>query len=410
MRIVVHDYAGHPFQVQLSRWLARRGHVVRHLYFGSNWTPKGPLVKRSEDPVNFAVAGIYLAESFKKYSLCKRRFQEIEYGALLADEIDKFCPQVVISANTPLDTQKIILNKCQTLNIKFICWVQDITGVATYKILKRKVPILGRFIGHYYMRLERQLLNRSDAIVVITEDFLPLLRSWNVKEAKVHTIQNWAPLDEIKILPKSNSWSHEHSLADKFCILYSGTLGFKHNPDLLLRLAVHFKDSKNIRIVVVSEGLGAEWLKNERDKLGLNNLILIAFQPFAQLSHVLASADILVAILEADAGVFSVPSKVLTYMCAGRPMVLAVPKENLAAKIISRNHAGLVVDPGDVSAFISAVETLASDGSLPETLSHNALSYARNTFDIERIGSQFEKVILGQAWSDEGSLSHERLV
>ena len=40
MRIVVHDYAGHPNQVYLSRELARRGHQVLHLYAGSFETPR----------------------------------------------------------------------------------------------------------------------------------------------------------------------------------------------------------------------------------------------------------------------------------------------------------------------------------------------------------------------------------
>ena len=35
MRILVHDYAGHPFQVQLSRALAQRGHDVLHAYCAS---------------------------------------------------------------------------------------------------------------------------------------------------------------------------------------------------------------------------------------------------------------------------------------------------------------------------------------------------------------------------------------
>jgi hypothetical protein len=32
MRILISDYSGHPFQVQLSRELARRGHGVTHSY------------------------------------------------------------------------------------------------------------------------------------------------------------------------------------------------------------------------------------------------------------------------------------------------------------------------------------------------------------------------------------------
>ena len=43
MRISIVDYAGHPFQVQLSRKLAERGHDVLHLYFGQAITPRGML-------------------------------------------------------------------------------------------------------------------------------------------------------------------------------------------------------------------------------------------------------------------------------------------------------------------------------------------------------------------------------
>ena len=51
MRILVHDYAGHPFQVQLSRELARRGHEVRHAYASALQTPRGELVKREDSIV-----------------------------------------------------------------------------------------------------------------------------------------------------------------------------------------------------------------------------------------------------------------------------------------------------------------------------------------------------------------------
>ena len=43
LRIAVHDYSGHPFQVQLSRALAERGHEVLHLYSTRFQTPRGPL-------------------------------------------------------------------------------------------------------------------------------------------------------------------------------------------------------------------------------------------------------------------------------------------------------------------------------------------------------------------------------
>src|SRR5262245_65296140 len=41
LRILVHDFAGHPFQIDLSRALARRGHIVQHVYCGSYTSGKG---------------------------------------------------------------------------------------------------------------------------------------------------------------------------------------------------------------------------------------------------------------------------------------------------------------------------------------------------------------------------------
>lgn len=65
--------------------------------------------------------------------------------------------------------------------------------------------------------------------------------------------------------------------------------------------------------------------------------MLFPFQPFEQIPQVQAAANVLIAILELDAGVFAVPSKVFTYLCAKRPLILADPLENLAARIVRDN-------------------------------------------------------------------------
>ena len=48
MRILVHDYSGHPFQVELSAELARRGHDVTHSWCGAYVSGKG----RLDDPAS----------------------------------------------------------------------------------------------------------------------------------------------------------------------------------------------------------------------------------------------------------------------------------------------------------------------------------------------------------------------
>lgn len=395
MRILIHDFAGHPFQVQLSRELARRGHTVCHVYCASlQTTPRGALIKTESDPDSLQMVGIELEKPLEKFSFLTRWRQENEYGHLLAKEIKQFKPNVVLSANTPLDAQRRIRSICQRNKIRFVYWVQDLIGVATKRLLPERIPLIGTLIGEYYERLERALLWKSDALILITEDFLPIMQAYGIRKERLHVIENWAPLEEVQPLSRENEWTAEYDLSGKRCLLYAGTLGMKHNPQLLLDLAMHLKENEEVRVVVVSEGQGADWLKEKVMEHGINNLILLNFQPYERLPQVLATAEVLLAILEPDAGVFSVPSKVLTYHCAARPLLLAIPSENLAARIVERNETGLCVPPTDSLLFRANAERLLADDILREQLAKNARHYAETTFNISGIVDRFEEALI----------------
>lgn len=393
MRILIHDYSGHPFQVQLSRALAKRNHQVLHLYCSSFQTPRGLVKKLGTDCDNFCCRAIELSRPFEKYKFIKRFFQEIEYGNLLVKEVDKFKPDILISANNPLDPQRILLKYCNKYNIKFIFWLQDIYGHAIKKLLTRKLSILGKIIGLYYIKSETLMLQKSDRIIIISEDFKKILQKAGILEKKIELIHNWAPLENLQMQDKDNSWSRKHKLHDKLCIVYTGTLGLKHNPELIAHIALSLLEQSHVRIVVVSEGLGADFLRKKKDEYQLSNLIILGFQPFELIPEVMGTADILIAILDRDAGVFSVPSKVLTYHCAGRPLLLSVPQENLSARLVEEMETGIVVPPNENGRFLNEVKRLIGDGGLREKYGRNARRYAESTFDIEKITDKFEKIL-----------------
>lgn len=391
MRIVVHDYSGHAFPVQLSRSLAQRGHQVLHLYSGSFTTPQGPLQKRPDDPENFQSEAVLLAERVDKKNLAKRRAADIEHGRKVAARVASFKPEVVLSGNTGPDVQRPILEQTHAIGAKFVFWVQDLVGQAVMRLVGDRWLGVGKAIGAYYINLENRLLSQSDKVVVIAEDFRPHLPADIRNSGRVEVVENWALIDEIPLLPRDNAWAGENGFLDGLNFVYSGTLGMKHNPELLVKLAETLKGKG--RMIVISEGASVEFLKSREIELGLDNLHLLPFQPFGRMPEVLAAADVLVAILEPDAGVFSVPSKVLTYLCAQRPLLLAVPPENLAARIVSGSGAGFVSPPDDVDAFVSNATTLANDAGLRGKMGAAARSYAEKTFDIDRITGEFERIL-----------------
>ena len=123
MKILVHDYSGHPFQVQLSRSLSLEGHDVLHLFSASIQSPRGALEKTDEDPDGFSVKSISLGRNVDKYSLFRRRKQEREYGELLYNAIECFAPDVVIASNTPPDAFQGLIKAKKNLGIPYVYWL-----------------------------------------------------------------------------------------------------------------------------------------------------------------------------------------------------------------------------------------------------------------------------------------------
>ena len=393
MRILVHDYVGHPFQVQLSRELARRGHEVLHLYCSSFVTPHGELTVRDDDPPGFNCRAIGLTQTIPKTNFYRRLRLEMQYAPKLAAACERFQPDVVISANTPSIPQLRLARSCARNGTRFVSWIQDVYGLAAYRLLGQKVPVVGHAVGRYFLVLDQWSARLSDAIVVITSDFTSLLAQWGIDSQRIHVIHNWAPLEDMPLRPRENAWSSQHILGKGARFIYSGTLAMKHNPALLLELARMLHRDSSGELLVVSEGAGVEWLAEKAASENLRSLRCLGFQPFEKLPDVLGSADVLLAILEPDAGVFSVPSKVLSYFCAGRPVLLAVPHENLAAKIVVESGAGFVVEPSDLAGFCAQAQQLIQSPESRERCGSAAREYAETHFDIRRIGKRFEAVL-----------------
>jgi glycosyltransferase involved in cell wall biosynthesis len=389
VRVVVHDFFGHAFPAQLARALAGGGHDVLHLHCSSFVTGKGRLDRMDADPAGLQFRAVDLGRPFAKYDVLRRVAHERKTARALSGLLREFRPDAVLSI-APLVVQRELLQASRGVGAGFVFWQQDVMSFAARRVLGRRSRLVGAASERAVAALERVLLRRSDAVVVISGDFLPELQRWDVDSSRVVVIENWAPLEELPALPRDNAWAREHGFGGRSVFLYSGTLGFKHDPGLLLQLA-RWAGRRDSLVVVVSEGPGADWLaRHGHDEPGLR---LLGYQPHARLPEVLASADVLLAVLEPEAGAFSVPSKILTYLCAARPLLVSLPAGNLAARVVERSGGGLVVEPGDSAAFLAAAETLRNDERLRVELAGRARAYAETAFDIASIGGRFEEVL-----------------
>ncbi len=402
--VTVHDFSGHPFQADLARRLAARGHRVLHLSSAEYVGGKGRLQREPGDPATLTFDQISVGRPFNKYSPADRIRWEREYGRAT---IERLAAQsgVAIMCNVPLLAMASFVRAARRTNRPWVFWHQDVYSAAMADEAARRLPRpLAKLVASAFDRLEAWCARRAGHVVAIGDAFTAVYRRWKVDPAKVSVIPNWAPLEEIVPVDRDNPQAKSIFAGTNdtdLRLLYAGTLGRKHNPGLLVDLLVAARDAGLPAVLsVVSEGEAADELRARAAEQPDLPLAVHPFQPATLLSETLGSADVLIGLLEPEATMFSIPSKVLTYMATGRTILGLMPMDNPAAADITT--CGGFVDMPTPAGAQRAANWLAENAAAPSTraqIGRRTRGVAEEKFDPDRITSAFEAVIVDLATS-----------
>ena len=401
MKVVLHDFSGHPFQAELSRRLADRGHEVDHVSSAQYVSGKGHLGRQPGDSTTLSFTAIDLDMPFQKYAALPRMRFERAYARTWIRRLEASRPDVVIACNLPLVSMYLFSRYARRAKLPYVMWHQDIYSNGVADELKRRLPHPIASTGaRVFEHMEAYCARNARHVVAIGEDFREVYPRWEVSPEKVSVIPNWAPLDKIFPVARSNPRSATLFRDDETLrLVYAGTIGRKHNPRLLAELLRSARQmGAPASMVVVSEGESAEELAAIAAVEPDLHLKVVPFQPADELPDVLGSADVLVALLEPDATRFSIPSKVLSYMAAGRPIVGLMPSDNPAAANITAT-GGLVVDPDDggVAEAAKWIAALAGDDDRIREIGDDTRRVAEEEFDADKVAAQFEAIIVSMA-------------
>ncbi|GAB2974133.1 glycosyltransferase family 4 protein [Nocardioides montaniterrae] len=395
MRILVHDHSGHPFQAELSRELARRGHIVTHSYVAGYVSGKGKLAAEPGETITFE--GIGGEAPIDNMRMRERLVREVKRGFELVAHVRRVDPDITMLSNVQIPTLVIFSLAMIVLRRPWVLWHQDVYAVAVRSLTGTKLPKRFAVVAAAFEVAERFCSRRAKAIVVIAPSFVPVHEKWGTAD-KTTVIPNWAPLDEIFPVERKNDWATENDLDATPTLLYSGTLGLKHNPRLLVRLTRRVLDrGQDVRLVVVNSGPAIDVIRDEADQLGVP-VTLLPFQPYERLPEVLGAGDVLLVLLDKEAGAFSVPSKTLSYLCSGRPVLGMLPAENLAADLIARAD-GRVVEPEehDLEAAAVWVAGVLADDERRRQIGQSSRSLAEEEFALPRCADRFEQLLTAAA-------------
>lgn len=247
----------------------------------------------------------------------------------------------------------------------------------------------GSLIWKIGRMVEKITYRYADKIIVISEDFKKNIMAKGVPEDKIVVVYNWVDQNKVVDVPREeNKLFDAYGLErSKFYITYNGNIGLTQNMDMLLDVAKELQEEyEDIHFVLVGNGAYLDEVKRKVADQQLENVHLLPFQPYEDISHVFSLGDASLVISKPGVGANSVPSKTWSIMSASRP-VLANFDENELKTIIENNHCGIFTKAGDKDAFKESILTLYNHRDLCKEYGHNGRKFVMNNLTRE-VGTQ----------------------
>jgi len=181
-----------------------------------------------------------------------------------------------------------------------------------------------------------------------------------------------------------------------FPVVFAGNIGTVQAVDLIVEAAGLLKGYTGIHFIVLGEGVRSEWLCREVQARGMRNVSVPGRYPVDTMPCIFRKASALLVTLTDDP-IFSatVPSKLQTYMAAGRPVLASLNGEG--ARMVIEADAGLAVPAGDARALSDAVLALfrMTPGER-DRLGMNGRRYFQQHFDrgllVDQLIEHFQSV------------------
>lgn len=238
--------------------------------------------------------------------------------------------------------------------------------------------------------LERFLYRHADRVIINSPGFDAHVRQRGARH--VELVPNGADPAMFDPADAGQAFRSAHGLNDKFVVLYAGAHGMSNDLGVLLESARLLADQSQIQVVLLGDGKEKSNLQAQAAALNLSNVSFIPSVPKEEMTGAMAAADACVAILKAvQAYKTTYPNKVFDYMCAGRPVVLAI--DGVIREVVEAAGCGIFAAPGDPQDLAKAIRLLAGDPHRSREMGLNGRRYVEAHFNRPLLAEKLAKIM-----------------
>lgn len=281
----------------------------------------------------------------------------------------------------------------------FVKYVKKLTGAKFYLILRDIHPQSVWSIGLLHNRMEYRFLDRKARIGYKTADLIGCMSQGNIdfikgqypgmKMGEEVLLYNWVtepPQKKIDTAIRSR-----FGMEGKFVALFGGNLGKGQRIENIAYLAKHYLSNPEIVFLIIAKGVEKDRLQQMAKENQLTNIWFMDFMPQEDYLNLTKSVDLGLVSINENYRVPTCPSKAVSYMAAGVPVLAMINPGSDYGQIIEDCGAGYWAVGSDKKRTIELFDKIYRDKELRRCMSKAGRSFYEKNCTIK---AAYETMIL----------------
>lgn len=258
-------------------------------------------------------------------------------------------------------------------------------------------PEIGKISGEFssalvfktLLKLDCWTCQRADPVIVLSKDMERTLRLRPGGDRFSIKVLNNFGLPEEKILPEALPFEWPSAA---FTLLFAGNLGRFQGLDTLVEAMGKLRHRQDVEAVILGDGVTKHSLQMSAKELGAR-IRFVGHQPVEVAKAAMLKADVCFVSLTLDIYRYAYPSKTMTYLEQGCPLVVAIEPESELALDVTKGGYGYTVAPGECEALAVLLERIADMEGGTTRLRQKAKAKAKQVFSENIVLQQWEDLL-----------------
>jgi colanic acid biosynthesis glycosyl transferase WcaI len=308
-------------------------------------------------------------------------------------------PDVLLVVSPPLGLAASAILLSRLWRVPYVFDVEDLQPDAASDL-----GMLPGWALKFLYRVEEAAYRHARLVTTLTPSMRKRIVAKGVPNEKVELLEPRMDDSLVDLLPEEgNAFRQRFDLGEKFLVTHSGNMGVKQGLDVVLDAAALNRSDDSMLFLFVGDGADRGRIQRRAAEMGLRNVRFLPLLDQKDFRGLLAASGVCLVTQQQSVSEIAFPSKIVTYLAAGRPIIASVNPDCEVAKVVRESGAGRVVDAEEPEALSFALQEMRGE-DLPK-LGENAREYASLRWSSVRVLGHLERSLMAAAGSTMSSVA-----